>query len=153
MPFFLKAVKASLAKDILDEVTCNALVIPDSYAEILGFPNDDYDNNIDTNKVVFLVSAVLGLQIRESISDYKTKKTDIWLPPRDLQVLGQGLLPDTPCYVELFFHSVKFEKYNADKSNFTQRNPKRSLFDYVLDNSPDSLKQAWAGFKETFLVN
>ena len=154
MPFFLKAVKASLAKDMVNKVTCNALIIPNTCMDIAGFPDDDYDNNVDMNKVVFFVSAVLGLQIRETVVDYTTKKTDIWLPPRDLQVLEQELvLPDTPCYVELYFHSMKFVRFDTDESNFISSKPKRSLFEYVLDNSPDAVRQVWVGFKETFLTD
>ena len=146
MPFCIRVVQDSPSSEKLGDVKCNSLIISPDY-NVEGMP----DGN---DRYLFLISAVLCMQIRKDAEDFEMIKTDVWLPPRDLNELEKTkIFPVTSGYVELFLHSIKYVsdcKYEEDKSENKNR---QSIFEYMLSKSPDSVKEAWAGFKETFLVD
>ena len=147
MPFCIRAVQVSPSSEKLGDVKCNALILSTDY-NVEGMPDGEKDASL------FLISAVLCMQIRKDATDFEMTKTDVWLPPRDLYELeNTKIFPVTSGYVELFLHSIKYVsdcKYEDDKSKNKER---PSIFEYMLSKSPDSVKKAWAGFKETFLVD
>lgn len=117
MPFFVRAVFKSVLNTTNKnkDIKCDTLIIPDEYDQITGMPEFDRFDEFDEKKnksAVFLLTGILCLRIRENNSDTQImsqiKRTDIWLPPRDFNLLRITPLPETPCYVELFLHDVKY---------------------------------------------
>ena len=150
MPFFIRTVKAVTPPETLDHVKINAMVVPQSR---LGCVKGMPDTTNAGNTHVFLISAVLCMRFRADRSDYQVQKTDLWLPPRDIRTLTKSFLPETPCYAELFLVDMTYVSDFKMDTPDTSDKGKSSLFQYMLSKSPDAVKEAWAGFKETFLVD
>jgi hypothetical protein len=143
MPFVVRAMFRSKANGVTDLKKYTAFVIPDEYGECAHMAQ------AVGNAGMFLVSAKLSLQIKANPTDVKPLRSDIWLPPRDFEVLCETLPPNPPCYVELFLHDFRYAGAFIPKKNAAART---TLLHYALSKSPSAVQEAWANFKEVFFA-
>jgi len=134
LPFLMKAVHG-----LNKRVSHNALVWNCSEVENPHFSEKDK---------VILFSGMLFMQIKEKVDETSPSDKTLWNPPRDFAKIcsdnEHGL--ESECYVEVYVLNMRYVAEFKD----SEIDSKPSFFDYVLDRSP-ALRQAWDGFKETFL--
>ena len=71
---------------------------------------EEIEKNIDKRNVVLLLSGTLYLYIKERLEDTALKKEELWVPPRDINEIYDGVTEEELglnqiCYVEFFLSS------------------------------------------------
>lgn len=119
---------------------CQVMLLPDEFFDlVLGVPESKR-----RDKTVFLVSASLCMQIKETRQAERPPRHDIWRPPLDFDALQTAALPPA-CYVELYLDELQYVS-DAREPPAAQAS---TLFDLALGNSL-VLREAWGEFKKTF---
>ena len=114
---------------------------------------EEIEKNIDKRNAVLLLSGTLYLYIKERLEDTALKKEELWVPPRDINEIYDGVTEEELglnqiCYAVLHLTDLKYvSEYKGSLQTVVK---KPSLFEHILNQS-STARQMWDGFKDTFL--